>query len=242
MNELKPEDVMRALAWYEVVCKNIGSVTVPSNELQAIAALLREKDALIEDYRQELGRTRVALNDARRDCAVSEQNHYECKKELEEMSDDILDSVRAERDRYKAESKQYQSAMLEKDAEIERLKNSITFQVVMPDEKMESIKAECLKRVDELGNQRWISVKDRFPEPYEGVLVWGKDTGGVRWGMYSPYHSIWKDGTISHWMQLPEPPETKDDFPNCKISGCEAARKDCHIDCPYGKENSHGSK
>ena len=36
----------------------------------------------------------------------------------------------------------------EKDAEIERLKNSITFQVVMPDEKMEEIKAECLARVE----------------------------------------------------------------------------------------------
>ena len=31
--------------------------------------------------------------------------------------------------------------------------------------------------------------------------------------------------------------EGSDDFPNCKISGCEAARKDCHIGCPYGKEN-----
>lgn len=31
--------------------------------------------------------------------------------------------------------------------ENERLKNSITFQVVMPDEKMEEIKAECLERV-----------------------------------------------------------------------------------------------
>ena len=33
--------------------------------------------------------------------------------------------------------------------------------------------------------------------------------------------------------------EGADDFPNCKISGCEAARKDCHIDCPYGKENKN---
>lgn len=32
--------------------------------------------------------------------------------------------------------------------ENERLKNSITFQVVMPDEKMEEIKAECLERVE----------------------------------------------------------------------------------------------
>ena len=32
--------------------------------------------------------------------------------------------------------------------ENERLKNSITFQVVMPDDKMEEIKAECLERVE----------------------------------------------------------------------------------------------
>lgn len=38
--------------------------------------------------------------------------------------------------------------LAKKGAEIERLKNSITFQVVMPDEKMEEIKAECLKRVE----------------------------------------------------------------------------------------------
>jgi hypothetical protein len=49
MNELKPEDVRRALAWYEVVGKNIGSVTLPYDELKAIAALLREKDAEIKE-------------------------------------------------------------------------------------------------------------------------------------------------------------------------------------------------
>lgn len=36
----------------------------------------------------------------------------------------------------------------EKDAEIERFKNRITFQVVIPDEKMEEIKKECLERVE----------------------------------------------------------------------------------------------
>ena len=201
MNELKPEDVMKALECCSAeistrencsVCPMGGKRDCMTILYREALALLREKDATLEM----------------------------CAETIERQDKELA----------------------QKDAEIERLKNSITFQVVMPDEKMEEIKAECLKRVDELGNQRWISVKDRFPEPYEGVLVWGKDTGGVRWGMYSPYHSIWKDGTISHWMQLPEPPETKDDFPNCKISGCEAARKDCHIDCPYGKENSHGSK
>lgn len=135
--------------------------------------------------------------------------------------------------------RRYQAENAKKDAEIERLKNSITFQVTMPDDKVEEIKSSCLKRIDELGGQRWISVKNRLPDPYTCVLVYGENTGGVRWGMYSSNQSIWKDGSISHWMQLPEPPETKDDFPNCKISGCEAARKDCHIGCPYGKENSN---
>jgi restriction endonuclease S subunit len=50
MNELKPEDAMRALAWYEVVGKKIGSVTIPYDELKAIADLIREKDALIEKH------------------------------------------------------------------------------------------------------------------------------------------------------------------------------------------------
>ena len=33
--------------------------------------------------------------------------------------------------------------------------------------------------------------------------------------------------------------EEADDFPNCKISGCEAAHKDCHLVCPYGKGNKN---
>jgi chromosome segregation ATPase len=114
---------------------------------KAALALLREKDARIDELEMtlevasmNLGDTREWLNDAeckiaekdaeierltkerddaRRDCAVAEQNHYECKKELEEMSDDILDSVRAERDRYKAESERYQSALLKRCAEHE---------------------------------------------------------------------------------------------------------------------------
>lgn len=53
MNELKPEDVRMALAWYEVVGKNIGIVTVPYDEIQAIANLLREKDAEIERLKKE---------------------------------------------------------------------------------------------------------------------------------------------------------------------------------------------
>lgn len=121
MNELKTEDVMRALELkvQRYLMPNVdidGSVSVEDAErwflkllkeelAPYVSSLLREKDAEIERLTKE-------RDDARRDCAIAEQNHYECKKELEEMSDDILDSVRAERDRYKAESKQYQSALL----------------------------------------------------------------------------------------------------------------------------------
>lgn len=28
----------------------------------------------------------------------------------------------------------------------------------------------------------------------------------------------------------------EDDFPNCQLSGCEAASKDCHKTCPHGRK------
>ena len=49
----------------------------------------------------------------------------------------------------KEELTPYVSALLrEKDAEIERLRNRITCQIVIPDEKLEEIKNECLERVE----------------------------------------------------------------------------------------------
>lgn len=86
MNEPKSEDVMRAMAWYEVVGKNIGSVTVPYNEIQAIANLLREKDALIkhldEDrlgWADEAVKVKMQLNekDAEIERLKTEVNLYE---------------------------------------------------------------------------------------------------------------------------------------------------------------------
>jgi hypothetical protein len=56
----------------------------------------------------------------------------------------------------------------------------------------------------------WISVKDRLPvdgqtvmvyynEPFQGkyVSVW----------TYEKSNRFWIDGTVTHWMPLPEPPE-----------------------------------
>lgn len=51
-NELKPEEVVQALAWYEVVGRNIGSVTMPYDEVKGIIALLHEKDEGIEILRE----------------------------------------------------------------------------------------------------------------------------------------------------------------------------------------------
>lgn len=144
MNELKHEDVMRALeccgvyyncngcpyyhgepeedchykmmkAALALLRENRSQISVLKKLLDRCETQFSEKDAEIERLTQE-------RDDARRDCAVAEQNHYECKKELEEMSDDILDSVRAERDRYKAESEQYQREMLKRGEEIEKQK------------------------------------------------------------------------------------------------------------------------
>lgn len=78
--ELAEADVMRALELkvQRHLMPNVdidGTVSVEDAErwflkllkeelAPYVSALLREKDALIEDYRQELGRARVALNDA----------------------------------------------------------------------------------------------------------------------------------------------------------------------------------
>ena len=145
MNEMKPEDVIKALelcvegtseaclkcAWRltpypsckaVVEGKALALIRDYRNQISILKALLERCETQFAEKDAEIERLTQERDDARRDCAVAEQLHYECKKELEEMSDDILDSVRAERDRYKAESQQYQSAFLKAtmDAEKER--------------------------------------------------------------------------------------------------------------------------
>lgn len=83
MNELKPEDVMKALAWYEVVGKNIGSVTIPYNELQAITAQFREKDATLEMCAETIERQDKEL--AKKDMEIDRLN-----KEVDRLSQVVL--------------------------------------------------------------------------------------------------------------------------------------------------------
>jgi hypothetical protein len=66
----------------------------------------------------------------------------------------------------------------------------------------------------------WISVKDRMPEKSGDYLVFVE--GMIENMMYSKRHSAWNATdlicdkkheitTVTHWMPLPEPPETKGD-------------------------------
>jgi Protein of unknown function (DUF551) len=63
----------------------------------------------------------------------------------------------------------------------------------------------------------WISVEDRLPELGESVLIW--DGQCRRVGFYlktGEYYYYWESTDdeypldITHWMPLPEPPETEE--------------------------------
>ena len=67
--------------------------------------------------------------------------------------------------------------------------------------------------IEELLKEReWISVKDEMPPEDEAVLVWNKEGfpmidvwTGKMWGY------AWTVDEISHWMPLPQKPESEDD-------------------------------
>ena len=67
--------------------------------------------------------------------------------------------------------------------------------------------------IEELLKEReWISVKDKMPPEYEAVLAWNKEGfpmidvwSGKMWGY------AWTVDEISHWMPLPQKPESEGD-------------------------------
>ncbi len=69
-----------------------------------------------------------------------------------------------------------------------------------------------LDHIKELESQlpRWIPVKERLPENWVGVIVYGKEIGVLNNGW--TVDGKWFDQTtilddITHWMPLPEGPE-----------------------------------
>jgi len=58
-------------------------------------------------------------------------------------------------------------------------------------------------------NFQWISVKDRFPEQYGECII--SDGKIVTTSYFQDGLFVGKDIdiTVTHWMPLPEPPETK---------------------------------
>ena len=66
----------------------------------------------------------------------------------------------------------------------------------------------------------WISVNDRLPDKYMFVLVWSERTITPVVGFYSEVlgwtllhrqMSYRENLGITHWMPLPEPPESEDE-------------------------------
>jgi hypothetical protein len=65
---------------------------------------------------------------------------------------------------------------------------------------------------ERLEQYEWVSVKDEMPPEDEAILAWNKEGfpmidvwSGKMWGC------AWTVDEISHWMPLPEPPESEDD-------------------------------
>lgn len=57
-------------------------------------------------------------------------------------------------------------------------------------------------------DNEWISVKDRLPEPKAMVLVHCTNGRMLTVGYFDKDLEYLKSGRVTHWMPLPEPPES----------------------------------
>lgn len=70
-------------------------------------------------------------------------------------------------------------------------------------------KIAILTAIDALEqNNGWISVKDRLPEPKAMVLAHCTNGRMLTVGYFDKDLDFLKSGRVTHWMPLPEPPES----------------------------------
>ena len=111
MNKMKPEDVMKALEWYDVVCENIGSITLSIAEMKAIRTIIREKDALIAELTQTIAKKTKVIEDLQ----LGWSEDQERTRRLLDAKDDEIGRLIKERDEARrdvgcAERNHYESA------------------------------------------------------------------------------------------------------------------------------------
>jgi hypothetical protein len=80
---------------------------------------------------------------------------------------------------------------------------------------MDEVNEACRMGMEALKQQRWIPCSVRLPENGENALVWDKLSRDVFIGRYYECDGWEIDGyygdyswDITHWMPLPEPPES----------------------------------
>lgn len=74
-------------------------------------------------------------------------------------------------------------------------------------QQLESQIAEVGKKVP-----RWIDVDERLPEKGEPVVTlcryeFAPDKYYFQYERYDPRSNMWQDGSVQHWLTLPEPPK-----------------------------------
>ncbi len=86
---------------------------------------------------------------------------------------------------------------------------------------MNRMAADALSYIQQLESQvadlgkkvpRWIDVDARLPEKGEPVVAlrryeFAPDKYYLQFERYDPRSNMWQDGSVRHWLKLPEPPK-----------------------------------